>query len=299
MTGGAGHGRRARAAVSARPAGRTKSGKPRPGTGGYGKNKLEGKGPTRRGSPAARVTRRSAGRLRRRPGSRRPRRGTRRRPGSRPGQPGARTGQAGPRTAAAGRRTGARGAATPPRWWPAATRCWSRCAPTSPRPRSTQARGTAPTTAVQRGDPAGGGRGHPGDRGGPAELDRLTGGAVHQGLALQIRPYDYAAPRRPAAAGPGPRRGAADRGAGRGHRPAQPRRGRALGRGVRRRTACWSPPRRSAHVSAGAWKASAGALARVPVAWASNLARALTSLPGGRPVRGRARRAGRHRASAS
>ena len=37
------------------------------------------------------------------------------------------------------------------------------------------------------------------------------------------------------------------------------------------------PARRSAHVSAGAWKASAGALARVPVAWASNLVRALTS----------------------
>ena len=28
------------------PGGRTKSGKPRPGTGGYGKRKLEGKGPT-------------------------------------------------------------------------------------------------------------------------------------------------------------------------------------------------------------------------------------------------------------
>ena len=39
--------------------GRTKSGKPRPGTGGYGKKKLEGKGPTpaavlRPGHPAQR-----------------------------------------------------------------------------------------------------------------------------------------------------------------------------------------------------------------------------------------------------
>ncbi len=39
--------------------GRTKSGKPRPGTGGYGKRKLEGKGPTppaemRPGHPAQR-----------------------------------------------------------------------------------------------------------------------------------------------------------------------------------------------------------------------------------------------------
>jgi len=29
---------------------------------------------------------------------------------------------------------------------------------------------------------------------GPAELDRLTGGALHQGLALRVRPYDYAHP---------------------------------------------------------------------------------------------------------
>jgi 23S rRNA (guanosine2251-2'-O)-methyltransferase len=29
---------------------------------------------------------------------------------------------------------------------------------------------------------------------GRAELDRLTGGAVHQGLALRIRPYAYAHP---------------------------------------------------------------------------------------------------------
>ena len=54
MTGGAagGSGRSGRG-------GRTKSGKPRPGTGGYGKHKLEGKGPTppaemRPGHPAQR-----------------------------------------------------------------------------------------------------------------------------------------------------------------------------------------------------------------------------------------------------
>src|SRR5260370_20168778 len=29
---------------------------------------------------------------------------------------------------------------------------------------------------------------------GRAELDRLTGDSVHQGLALRVRPYDYAAP---------------------------------------------------------------------------------------------------------
>jgi 23S rRNA (guanosine2251-2'-O)-methyltransferase len=37
------------------------------------------------------------------------------------------------------------------------------------------------------------------------------------------------------------------------------------------------PARRSARVTAGAWKASAGALARMPVAQAPNLARALAS----------------------
>ena len=40
------------------------------------------------------------------------------------------------------------------------------------------------------------------------------------------------------------------------------------------------PARRSAGVTAGAWKASAGALARVPVAQAPNLARALASYAG-------------------
>src|SRR5207248_4396453 len=29
---------------------------------------------------------------------------------------------------------------------------------------------------------------------GGAEMDRLTGGALHQGLALRVRPYDYAHP---------------------------------------------------------------------------------------------------------
>ena len=29
---------------------------------------------------------------------------------------------------------------------------------------------------------------------GLSELDRLTGGATHQGVALQVRPYDYAPP---------------------------------------------------------------------------------------------------------
>jgi 23S rRNA (guanosine2251-2'-O)-methyltransferase len=111
---------------------------------------------------------------------------------------------------------------------------------------------------------------------GRPELDRLTGGAVHQSLALKIRPYDYAHPddllQRARARSEEPLIMALDG-------VTDPRN---LGAVVRSVAAFGGhgvlvPARRSAHVSAGAWKASAGALARVPVAWASNLVRALTS----------------------
>jgi 23S rRNA (guanosine2251-2'-O)-methyltransferase len=111
---------------------------------------------------------------------------------------------------------------------------------------------------------------------GRPELDRLTGGAVHQGLALKIRPYDYAHPA-----------DLLDRARERGEQPlivaldsvTDPRN---LGAIVRSVAAFGGhgvlvPARRSASVSAGAWKASAGALARVPVARAPNLAQALAS----------------------
>jgi len=111
---------------------------------------------------------------------------------------------------------------------------------------------------------------------GRAELDRLTGGAVHQGLALRVRPVEYAHPddltARAAAAGEPPLIVALDG-------ITDPRNLGAISRSV----AAFGghgvliPARRSAPVSAGAWKASAGALARVPVAQAPNLARALTS----------------------
>jgi 23S rRNA (guanosine2251-2'-O)-methyltransferase len=111
---------------------------------------------------------------------------------------------------------------------------------------------------------------------GRAELDRVTGGAVHQGLALRVRPYDYAAP------------GDLLARAGGAGAPAlivaldgitDPRNLGAVARSV----AAFGghgvlvPARRSARVTAGAWKASAGALARVPVAQATNLARALAA----------------------
>lgn len=104
------------------------------------------------------------------------------------------------------------------------------------------------------------------------DLDRLTDGAVHQGVALQIPPYDYAHPDDLLA---GRRRsdvvvvaldGVTDT--------------RNLGAVVRSAGAFGAagvvvPTRRSAGMTAGAWKSSAGAAVRVPVARAANLARAL------------------------
>jgi len=111
---------------------------------------------------------------------------------------------------------------------------------------------------------------------GRAELDRLTGGAIHQGLALRVRAYAYAHPDDLVTAG---------RDAG-----AQPlivaldgvTDPRNLGAVVRSVAAFGGhgvlvPVRRSAGVTAGAWKASAGALARVPVAQAPNLVRTLAA----------------------
>jgi 23S rRNA (guanosine2251-2'-O)-methyltransferase len=107
---------------------------------------------------------------------------------------------------------------------------------------------------------------------GPSELDRLTGGAIHQGVALRVRPYEYAHPEdfseRPGATLPliVALDGVTDP--------------RNLGAVVRSAAAFGAtgvvvPTRRSAGVTAGAWKASAGALARLPVAQAVNLTRAI------------------------
>jgi 23S rRNA (guanosine2251-2'-O)-methyltransferase len=111
---------------------------------------------------------------------------------------------------------------------------------------------------------------------GRAELDRLTGGAVHQGLALRIRPYRYAHPddliARAAEAGEVPLIIALDGVTDPRNLGAIARSAAAFGgHGV------VVPARRAAGVTAGAWKASAGALARLPVAQAPNLARALAA----------------------
>jgi len=106
------------------------------------------------------------------------------------------------------------------------------------------------------------------------ELDRLANGAFHQGLALQVPPYTYAHPDDLLA-------GAEESGT-----PAliialdgvtDPRN---LGAVLRSAAAFGAhgvvlPARRSAGVTATAWKVSAGAAARVPVARATNLTRAL------------------------
>jgi len=108
-----------------------------------------------------------------------------------------------------------------------------------------------------------------------AELDRYAQGAVHQGLVLQVPPYDYAHPDdlldRAFSAGV-PLLVALDG-------VTDPRN---LGAVVRSVGAFGGhgvlvPERRSAGMTAGAWKASAGAAARVPVARATNLTRALTT----------------------
>jgi 23S rRNA (guanosine2251-2'-O)-methyltransferase len=111
---------------------------------------------------------------------------------------------------------------------------------------------------------------------GRAELDRLTGGALHQGLALRVRPYDYAhaddLPARAAARGEPPLIVALDGITDPRNLGAIARSAAAFGgHGV------LVAARRSAPVTAGAWKASAGALARVPVAQTPNLARALAA----------------------
>lgn len=107
-----------------------------------------------------------------------------------------------------------------------------------------------------------------------SELDRITMGAVHQGVALTVPPYLYAHPDDLVAvareAGEVPLVVALDG-------VTDPRN---LGAIIRSAAAFGAhgvvvPERRSAGLTAGAWKASAGAAARVPVARATNLARQL------------------------
>jgi 23S rRNA (guanosine2251-2'-O)-methyltransferase len=106
------------------------------------------------------------------------------------------------------------------------------------------------------------------------ELDRMTGGAVHQGLAARVPPYEYAHPDdlldRAKEAGEPPLIVALDS-------VTDPRN---LGAVVRSAAGFGAhgvlvPERRAAGMTASAWKTSAGAAARVPVAHAVNLVRQL------------------------
>jgi len=119
-----------------------------------------------------------------------------------------------------------------------------------------------------------------GDRGVPilevgrGELDRMTNGALHQGIGLQVPPYGYADP---------------DAVLARARESAHPPLvvaldgvldPRTLGAVVRTAAAFGAdgvllPERRTAGMTAVAWRASAGAAARVPVARVTNLVRTL------------------------
>jgi 23S rRNA (guanosine2251-2'-O)-methyltransferase len=248
---------------SAGGGGYTKGGKPRPGTGGYRRDKLEGKGPT----PPAHM---------------------------RPGHPAQRAAAKAARQAAGGR-PGQRGNGRDP-----VSR--DRSSETSADNRSVRGSGEGPETVAGRnsvveslraGIPAMAlyvtARAQEDERvaeavqlaaesgiavleAGLSELDRLTGAAIHQGVALRVRPYEYAHPEDLIQrAGLTPPLIVALDGV------TDPRN---LGAIVRSAAAFGAtgivvPARRSAGVTAGAWKASAGALARLPVAQAVNLTRAL------------------------
>jgi 23S rRNA (guanosine2251-2'-O)-methyltransferase len=271
--------------------GRTKSGKPRPGTGGHGRRALEGKGPTppaamRPGHPAQRRAAASAG-SRGKPGSRRQRSTD---------DPAATAGSRGQRRtddpAAYPART-ARGDAGPARAYGSSARASRGSGDAAEfvagrNPVVESLRAAVPAAAlyvgnrVQHDERISEAIKLAADRGvavleaGAAELDRLTGGALHQGLALRVRPYDYAHPddllARAADAGQLPLIVALDGVTDPRNLGAVARSAAAFGaHGV------VVPARRGAGVTAGAWKASAGALARVPVARAANLARALAS----------------------
>ncbi|HET8613894.1 MAG TPA: 23S rRNA (guanosine(2251)-2'-O)-methyltransferase RlmB [Actinomycetales bacterium] len=109
------------------------------------------------------------------------------------------------------------------------------------------------------------------------ELDRLTDGAIHQGLALQVPPYEYAHPADLVAAADDAGQAALLVALDGVTDP------RNLGAVVRSVAAFGGhgvivPERRAAGMTAAAWKTSAGAASRVPVARVTNLTRGLEDL---------------------
>jgi 23S rRNA (guanosine2251-2'-O)-methyltransferase len=237
----------------------SKKGKPRPGTGGYGKRALEGKGPTppahlRPGHPAARRATGAAPRG----GSASSRTDTGRPPADGgPGAARARRGD-GPEVVA-GRNPVVEALEA---GVPGSTLFVAYRIEADDRIRTAvklAASSGINVLEVNR-----------------SELDRVTQGAVHQGLALRVRPYNYAHADDLVTfaqdAGQAPLIVALDG-------VTDPRN---LGAIVRSAAAFGAhgvliPGRRSAGVTAGAWKSSAGTLARLPVAQAPNLTRALAT----------------------
>jgi 23S rRNA (guanosine2251-2'-O)-methyltransferase len=107
-----------------------------------------------------------------------------------------------------------------------------------------------------------------------SELDRLTGGALHQGVALQLPAFDYAHPDDLLSAALDSDRAALIVALDSITDP------RNLGAIVRSAAAFGAqgvliPQRRAAGMTAAAWKTSAGAAARIPIARATNLNRSL------------------------
>jgi 23S rRNA (guanosine2251-2'-O)-methyltransferase len=229
---------------------RSKSGKPRPGTGGYGKRRLEGKGPTppasmRTGHPAQRAAARKAARENQPQGRREtdssiaPRRDR---------------GGDGPEVV-----IGRNSVVESLRAGVPATALYI-----AGRAQSDERVAEAVQIAASTGVPI--------LEAAASELDRLASGGVHQGAVLKVRPYMYSqADDLPSRAVDSPPLIVALDGV------TDPRN---LGAVVRSAAAFGAhgvvvPTRRSAGVTAGAWKSSAGALARLPVARVVNLTRAL------------------------
>jgi 23S rRNA (guanosine2251-2'-O)-methyltransferase len=269
MTGAAGaRGGGARGGGARGGGGRTKTGKARPGTGGYGRRKLEGKGPTppaemRPGHPAqrraaqAKKAGQAAGAARTGGSAQRAGQGAGKRAAAgRSGEPRARgTGTAAELVAGRNPVLEALQAGVP-----------AAALHVGPRLDDDERIGQAVLLAADRGIPV--------VEAGRSELDRITGGAIHQGIALRIRRYTYADPA-----------DLVEIARDRGEAPlivaldgvTDPRNLGAVARSV----AAFGghgvliPSRRSAGVTAGAWKASAGTLASVRVAQTANLTRAL------------------------
>ena len=106
-----------------------------------------------------------------------------------------------------------------------------------------------------------------------SELDRMTSGAVHQGVALQLPEFEYAHPGDVLDA-------ALDQAAPLVVACDSITDPRNLGAIIRSAAAFGAagiilPERRSAHMTAASWKTSAGAAARVPIALATNLNRVI------------------------